>query len=113
LGTPAPSAEALMRSRYSAYALALKNSSLADYLLQTWHPDTRPQDLNLNGADANKWLGLKIKRYLMLDDEHAIVEFVASYKALNDLGGKAQKLHEISRFKCIKNHWYYLDGDCS
>ena len=100
-----------MRSRYSAYALALKNPSLVDYLLQTWHPDTRPQDLNLSGADANKWLGLQIKRHLVLDGEHASVEFIASYKALNELGGKAQRLHEISYFICIESHWYYLDGD--
>lgn len=102
-----------MRSRYSAYALALKNPTLIEYLLQTWHPDTRPQHMNFNGADANRWLGLQIKRHLALDKEHAVVEFIARYKTLNDLGGKAQRLHETSRFIRIENHWYYVDGDYS
>lgn len=102
-----------MRSRYSAYALALKTPSLIEYLLQTWHPDTRPTHLNLVGDDACKWLGLQIKSHVAIDKENAIVEFVARYKLIHDLGGKAQRLHEISRFNRIENHWYYVDGDYS
>lgn len=111
LGTPPPTAEALMRSRYSAYALVHENPALADYLLSTWHPEARPQHLHLTGDDATKWLGLQIKRYQNIDSEHAIVEFVARYKHMNNLGGKAERLHEISRFKRIENRWYYVDGD--
>jgi SEC-C motif-containing protein len=110
-GTPAPTAEALMRSRYSAYALANQNPALIDYLLQTWHVDTRPKNLNLSGDDAIKWLGLQIKRHHNIDAEHAIVEFVARYKPTDNLGGKAERLHETSRFKRIENRWYYIDGD--
>lgn len=113
LGSPAPNAEALMRSRYSAYALALKNPTLIEYLLQTWHPDTRPQHLKLTGEDACKWMGLQINRHQLIDKEHAIVAFVARYKFMHDLGGKAHRLHETSRFKRIENHWYYVDGDYS
>ncbi len=111
LGTPAPTAEALMRSRYSAYALAHGNPVLADYLINTWHPETRPQHLPLTGDDATKWLGLQIKRHQNIDGTHAIVEFVARYKHMSNLGGKAERLHETSRFQRIENRWYYVDGD--
>lgn len=42
-GTPAPTAEQLMRSRYTAFALGD-----ADYLLRTWHPSARPRTLKLD-----------------------------------------------------------------
>jgi len=111
LGTPAPTAEALMRSRYSAYALCHENPALIDYLLQTWHPDTRPANLNLGDENASKWLGLQIRRRQNTDAENAIVEFVARYKPASNLGGKAERLHETSRFKRVDNRWYYVDGD--
>jgi SEC-C motif-containing protein len=111
LGSPAPTAEALMRSRYSAYALANQNPALINYLLQSWHTDTRPQRLNLSGQDATKWLGLQIKRHHNIDAENAIVEFVARFKYANNLGVKAERLHETSRFKRIDGRWYYVDGD--
>lgn len=111
LGTPAPTAEALMRSRYSAYALATQIPALSEYLLQTWHPDTRPQSLDLNDENAAKWLGLQIRHHQNIDAEHALVEFVARYKHAGNLGGKAERLHETSRFLRIDNRWYYVDGD--
>ena len=89
-----------MRSRYSAYVLGLE-----EYLLNTWHPNTRPQYLNLS-QDRTQWLGLEVKRFEP-DDDSAIVEFVAKYK----LNGKAEKLHETSRFKRIATRWFYVDGD--
>lgn len=95
-----------MRSRYSAYVFGLES-----YLLNTWHPDTRPQQLALSGDDAIKWLGLSIKRHEVVNDDNAIVEFVARYKYANKLGEKAEKLHETSRFKRINDRWYYVDGD--
>lgn len=77
----APTAEALMRSRYSAYVLGLH-----DYLLATWHPLTRPATL---AADPRglKWLGLEVRRHGQEDDQHAVVEFIARSK----LGGRAQR----------------------
>ena len=100
LSLAAPSAEKLMRSRYSAYVLELE-----EYLLDTWHPSTRPQYLNL-ANDRTKWLGLEVKSFEP-NDESAIVEFIARYK----INGKAEKLHETSRFKRIAQRWFYVDGE--
>ena len=99
---PAASAEALMRSRYSAYALRRE-----DYLLATWHASTRPVSLDLAVEVPPKWLGLDIRRHEQQDDDHAIVEFVARYK----VNGRAQRLHETSRFVREDGRWYYVDGD--
>lgn len=98
LGQPAPNAEALMRSRYSAYVLMLE-----DYLLATWHPTTRPSTLDLR-SEPIKWLGLKIKPNFQADAHR--VEFIARYK----LGGRAYRLHEISRFIDDGGLWFYVDG---
>jgi SEC-C motif-containing protein len=100
LGLLAPTAEALMRSRYTAYTLGLE-----DYLLQTWHPDTRPLTLNLSEDQAIKWLGLQVKQ-VTSSETTATVNFVARYK----IGGKAERLHELSQFVRIENAWYYLRG---
>ncbi len=100
-GAHASNAEALMRSRYSAYSLGLES-----YLLETWHPNTRPTSLNLQDDPALKWLGLSIKQSKQLSDNSAIVEFVARYK----IGGaKAERMHEISKFELLER-WYYLEA---
>lgn len=98
-----PTAEALMRSRYSAYF-----SGLEGYLLASWHPSTRPEALDL-GAEQPRtaWLGLKVLRHVPQDAEHALVEFVVRYRVG---GGSAQRLQELSRFERIEGRWYYLDG---
>jgi SEC-C motif-containing protein len=101
LGETAADAEALMRSRYSAYVLQLE-----DYLLRTWHPDTRPAALGLAEDQSIKWLGLKVLRFEATGKDAAIVEFEAKYK----VNGKAEKLHETSSFKKTDRYWYYLDG---
>ena len=80
-GTPAPTPEALMRSRYSAYVLGL-----IDYLLATWHPSTSPGELELSPV---KWLGLEVR--------HAQATGV--------------RLHEISRFVREDGRWLYIDGE--
>ncbi|MDP2248736.1 MAG: YchJ family protein [Nitrosomonadales bacterium] len=100
-GTPAPTAEALMRSRYAAYVLKLE-----DYLLKTWHPDTRPASLDLSNDTQTKWLGLEVKRHEMTGDKTAMVEFIARYK----IAGKAERLHELSDFIQINDQWHYIDG---
>lgn len=96
----APSAAALMRSRYSAFAL-----NLNDYLLATWHASTRPGVLERD-PEGLKWLGLQLRRCEDQDENHATVEFVARSK----LHGRAQRLHEISRFVREDGRWFYLDG---
>jgi SEC-C motif-containing protein len=93
-----------MRSRYSAYVHRLET-----YLLATWHPSTRPSPQLFDGADNPRWLGLEIKRHEMTGTDSAIVEFVARYK----VGGRAHRLHEISRFVREDGRWLYVDGDHS
>ena len=90
-----------MRSRYSAYALKLE-----PYLLVTWHPSTRPAALDL-AADNTKWLGLEVKKYLSESADRATVEFVARHKT----GGRAGRLHEVSRFVREEGRWFYLDAE--
>jgi SEC-C motif-containing protein len=98
----AVTAEALMRSRYSAYVLRLE-----PYLLATWHATTRPQELNLAEETETKWLGLEVRRHNQQDETHATVEFVARYR----IDGRGHRLHEISRFLRSGGRWYYVDGD--
>ena len=91
-----------MRSRYTAYVLGLE-----DYLLATWHASTRPASLDLAGDTATRWLGLSVKRHEVIDESHAVVEFVARYK----IGGRARRLHEVSRFVREDARWFYVDGE--
>jgi SEC-C motif-containing protein len=98
----APTAEALMRSRYSAYGLGLE-----PYLLATWHASTRPAALHLADEQGTKWLGLEIKHWQPLDSSHALVEFVARYR----IAGRGHRLHEISSFVCEDGRWFYVDGE--
>lgn len=97
-------AEQLMRSRYSAYVLVRE-----DYLRRTWHASTRPDTLNLEPACFGRWLGLKILRTEAggREDREGVVEFVARYKP----SGKAERLHEVSRFVREDGQWFYLNGD--
>ena len=97
---PAPDAESLMRSRYSAFVLGRR-----DYLLATWHVSTRPALLELDLAA--KWLGLEVRSHKLLDADHAEVEFVARCRE----GGRATRLHERSRFVRESGRWFYVDGD--
>ncbi len=99
-GSPPPDAESLMRSRYSAYVLGLE-----DYLLASWHASTRPAVLDLAAGPAAKWLGLELKAHSAAGDT-ATVEFVARCR----VGGRAQRMHEISRFVRENGRWYYVDG---
>jgi SEC-C motif-containing protein len=104
-GATAPTAEALMRSRYSAYVMALE-----PYLLATWHASTRPAQLDLAADEKAQWLGLEIKRQQDTGNDTAsveFVEFVARYKT----GGRAHRLHETSRFVREEGRWYYIDGE--
>ena len=98
---PAPTTEALMRSRYTAYAQLNE-----DYLLATWHASARPSSLGLQDEAPTKWLGLEVKRHEQQDADHAIVEFVARYK----VQGRAHRLHEVSRFLREAGQWFYVDG---
>jgi SEC-C motif-containing protein len=94
----APTAEALMRSRYSAFV-----QGDAAYLLRTWHPRTRPERLELD--PRMRWTGLEIVDSTDGSAFHATgtVTFRASYR-----GGA---LHERSRFERVDGAWVYVDGE--
>ena len=96
----APDAEALMRSRYSAFVF-----ELADYLLATWHASTRPRHVSFE--PGQRWLGLQVRQHRRIDDHHATVEFIARSKQ----GGRAHRLHETSRFIREASCWFYVDGN--
>ena len=99
---PAPDAETLMRSRYSAYV-----RGDVTYLLQTWHPQTRPPQLDFDsGLAAPRWLGLPVLRHQVTGPDTAEVAFVARYS----IGGRAHRLHEVSRFRREAQVWLYVDG---
>jgi SEC-C motif-containing protein len=99
-----PDAASLMRSRYSAYTLGLLG-----YLRATWAPETCPADLDdPAGTPAGlKWLGLEVRQHAVQDADHATVEFIARSK----LGGRAHRLHELSRFERRGGRWLYVDGE--
>jgi SEC-C motif domain protein len=97
----APTAERLMRSRYTAYALG--NPS---YLLASWHPSTRPKAIHLD--PEVRWIGLEIlgrTRGGMLDSE-GTVEFRATYRA----NGERAHQQENSSFVRENKTWLYVDG---
>jgi SEC-C motif domain protein len=97
----AATAEQLMRSRYSAFALGD-----SDYLLASWHPSTRPRTLDLDG-DV-RWTGLDVLATTggSLLAAEGTVEFRAHYVR----EGRAGAQHEVSRFVRDRGRWHYLDG---
>ena len=99
-GTPAPTPEQLMRSRYSAFA-----RGLTAYLLATWHPTTRPKKLVLD--PEQEWLRLEVLSSTggFLDSE-GTVEFRATWRER----GVTEVLHERSRFVREDGRWCYLSG---
>jgi SEC-C motif-containing protein len=105
-GEHAPTPEALMRSRYSAYALAQgrapSSPAILEYLMQTWHPSTAPGELELTPLN---WTGLEILHEEMRGDA-GVVEFVAHHK----INGRANKLHEVSHFVREDGAWRYVGG---
>lgn len=108
-GTSHPkTAEALMRSRYTAYTL--KDIS---YIQKTLAPESlKDFDVNASREWANQaeWLGLKIvsTKQGSESDKKGVVEFVADFKEK----GKTLSHHEVSQFrKNDKDHWMFVDGD--
>ncbi len=96
----APDPESLMRSRYSAFVLDLRA-----YLLETWHPSTRPAQIEAPEPGL-KWLGLEVKKAALLDADRGTVEFVARSK----WGGRVHRLHEVSEFVRQEGRWYYTQA---
>ncbi|MBM9460558.1 hypothetical protein JK386_11645 [Nocardioides sp. zg-536] len=94
-------AEELMRSRFAAFVVGD-----ADYLLATWHPATRPEDLDLD--DDVRWLRLEV---LATEgggpgERRGVVEF----RAHHEHAGRPGVLHEVSRFRHDGGRWLYVRG---
>lgn len=101
----ARTAEALMRSRYSAYVLRLEA-----YLLASWHPATRPSALDLENDNA-QWLGLTLRGVKAggPGDGSGEVSFTARYR----VDRERHQMAETSRFMRQGGRWMYLDGSVS
>jgi SEC-C motif-containing protein len=103
---PAPTAEALMRSRYSAYP-----KGEIDYLERSLHPEHR-HDYDpvaaKDWADKAEWINLDILDVKGggEDDEQGTVEFVATYRQK----GNTLSHHEVGQFTRLNGIWYYADG---
>ncbi|WP_314148087.1 YchJ family metal-binding protein [uncultured Leifsonia sp.] len=99
-GAPAPTAERLMRSRFSAFALGD-----AAYLLRSWHRSTRPAELELD--EGLRWYRLDIERTELGGpfDREGVVAFTAYYK-----GAERGTMHETSRFVREGRDWFYVDA---
>ncbi|MGD7001352.1 YchJ family protein [Corynebacterium halotolerans] len=101
-GVTAPTAETLMRSRFTAFAVG--DSA---YLLRTWAAEDRPETLELTDT------GVRFYRLDILDvvgggplDETGVVEFEAFYK-----GAEKGSQHERSSFRRVNGEWVYAAGD--
>lgn len=102
-GAPAETAEDLMRSRFCAFA-----RGDAAYLLRTWHPRTRPEDLTLD--PGHTWTSLEITGTTGggPDDTHGTVAYRAGSRARD---GRRGMLVENARFERRGRRWFYVDGD--
>ncbi|WP_311223648.1 MULTISPECIES: YchJ family metal-binding protein [unclassified Acidovorax] len=98
---PAPDAESLMRSRYTAFV-----REEGAYLLATWAAEHRPATIDFDAG--TRWLGLEVRAHRTTGDDRAEVEFVARQR---DATGRAHRLHETSRFVRSGGRWFYVDGD--
>ncbi len=98
-GTPAPDAERLMRSRYTAFAVGD-----AAHLARSWHPRTRPDEITVD--DGTRWTGLDVIEAHEQGDA-AVVVFRARWRH----GGASGELSERSRFARRAGRWVYVDGD--
>ena len=118
----APSAEALMRSRFTAYAVGQ-----VDYLLATLHESKRRRGEKLQlrrSLEQTRWVYLQVLKTVagQAGDEQGEVEFVAVYGLANPVSGMAGllgqraepqlgQMHERSRFVWEAGRWFYLDGE--
>ena len=100
-GGAAPTAEALMRSRFTAFAVGDRQ-----YLLDTWHPSTRPSSWGLD--DGTRWLHLEVVEVVDGSPFHVggVVEFTAVYR---DADGRGE-MTERSTFERVDGRWLYVSG---
>lgn len=101
-----PTAEALMRARYSAYA-----KGNVDFIESSYHPEKRSdfdRKETERWAKSSKWHGLNILKVEQgsATDREGVVEFVADY----DVDGDEYHHHERALFKKENGEWYFFDG---
>ncbi|MBD7996778.1 YchJ family protein [Arthrobacter sp. Sa2CUA1] len=99
---PAPTAEALMRSRYSAFV-----TGDSSYLLRTWHPSTRPARLDLDPDRIWRRLDILSTSAGGPLDSTGIVTFAAHYRE----GGVPGVQRERSSFLREAGRWLYVEGE--
>ena len=102
-----PTAEALMRARYTAHTQVD-----LDFIQRTHDPDTREEidrELTERWARRAEWLGLEIRATEagQAGDDVGAVEFVAHYRERGD----RRQYHELARFRCVDGEWLYVDGE--
>lgn len=99
-GVPARTAEQLMRSRYSAFAL-----DRPEHLWRTWHPRTRPDRVEAGGVE---WTGLTVVGVVDggEDDDDGVVDFEARFVD----AGEHAVMRERSEFRRRGGRWVYLEG---
>jgi len=104
----APTPEALMRSRYTAYCL--KNM---DYLFSSIDPQARNQTdwkAARQWADTATFTGLEIIK-TSIDGNKGMVEFKASYTSPGETGEVQNHVHhEVSKFRKQSGVWYFREG---
>lgn len=105
-GAPAPTAEALMRSRYSAHV-----TGAYEYLDTSIHPDMRGEvtaEEIKEWSSQMEWTGLEVESVKAgrEEDETGEVTFVAHYS----LGGVPQILREQAFFRKVEGNWFYVEG---
>ncbi|MFJ3905337.1 YchJ family protein [Streptomyces sp. NPDC090025] len=98
----APTAELLMRSRYSAFVVRDE-----PYLLRTWAPGTRPADVDFD--PGLRWAGLDIED--TTDGSAFHQQGTVTFRARFRQDGTAGELHERSRFARHEGAWVYVDGE--
>ena len=97
-GEPAAGPEALMRSRFSAFA-----RGNADYVQRSWHSSTRPATLTLD--EKERWVGLEIDSAEQQGDRGTV-----HFRAISQHDGGFSLLEETSNFIRENGHWFYVDG---
>lgn len=104
----APTAEALMRSRYSAYVN--KNIDYVDQTQIVVENEVFDKEEALKWADSSEWLGLEIKKTVKgeSNDNTGTVEFVAHYK--DKASGTELRHHETSLFQKKDGEWRFREG---
>jgi SEC-C motif domain protein len=105
----APTAESMMRSRYSAYVV--KNIDYIDQTQLNEKNEVFNKEEALKWAESSEWMGLEIKRTQKgeSNDDSGVVEFIAHYK--DKTSGTELRHHETSLFQKQNGDWKFKEGN--